>query len=363
MVSELTREETQEWHCVKLHRGRIDEFFLTVPPVKGCRPEEMLRRVDRGLASQNGAQVIHENVYGLINANGGIPREWPVTKVAEVNGNGRLAAGINVYSISGVDLNRLQRNGRTVGATYEDEYARYCWLGDLRPEDTSLPRDVQAQQVFDMLVEILRDAEMTFHDVVRTWFYLDGILDWYDDFNRVRTGFFKEQDVFGHLVPASTGVGGKNGGGAALVCNAVAIRPKDDRMKIQALPSPLQCPALDYGSSFSRAVEIAVPDHRRIIVSGTASIELGGETAHVGDLEKQIELTMDVVEAILCARSMGWHDVVRGVAYFKDGAKISAYDAYCQSKGIPNFPLAYDEGDICRDDLLFEIEVDAIQQS
>ena len=70
----------------------------------------------------------------------------------------------------------------------------------------------------------------------------------------------------------------------------------------------------------------------------------------------------DVVEAILCSRNMGWADVVRGVAYFKDGGDISAYDRYCKGKGIPSFPLAYDEGDICRDDLLFEIEVDAIRQ-
>jgi enamine deaminase RidA (YjgF/YER057c/UK114 family) len=199
-------------------------------------------------------------------------------------------------------------------------------------------------------------------DVVRTWFYLDRILDWYDAFNHVRTCFFAEQEVFDHLVPASTGVGGKNGGGAALVADAVAVQPKNDRIEIQAVPSPLQCPALEYGSSFSRAVELAAPDHRRLVISGTASIEPGGETVHVGDIGKQVALTMDVVQAILRSRSMDWGDVVRGVAYFKNGRDLPLYDTYCSSKGLPDFPFASVQGDICRDDLLFEIEVDAIQQ-
>jgi enamine deaminase RidA (YjgF/YER057c/UK114 family) len=365
MASELTRKTTREWQSVRLHRGGIDEYFLTIPAVKGCRPDELLRRLERGLAGQDGAQVIRESDFGLVNA--GLPkgpgREWPVTQVAEVSGNGRLAAGINVYSVAGVELQRLQRNGRTIGAIFEDEYARYCWLADLRPDDISLPRDVQTRKVFEMLTELLADAGMVFTDLVRTWFYLDRILDWYGDFNRVRTGYFKEQNVFGHMVPASTGVGGKNGGGAALVADAFAVKRKDSRMKIQAVPSPLQCPALDYGSSFSRAVEMATPDHRRLIVSGTAGIEPGGETAHVGDLDGQVALTMEVVEAILCSRGMGWADVVRGVAYFKNGGTLSAYDSYCRKKGLPPFPAAFVQGDICRDDLLFEIEVDAIQRS
>lgn len=364
-ISELTRKTTREWQSVRLRRGGMAEYFLTVPSAKGCAPEDLLRRMQRGLAYQEGAQVIRESDFGLLSP--GLPngrgREWPVTRVAEVSGNGRLAAGINVYSVSGVELRRLQRQGRTVGAIFEDEYARYCWLADLRPDDITLPRDLQTRKVFDMLTELLNDVGMVFTDLVRTWFYLDHILDWYGDFNRVRTDFFKEQNVFGHMVPASTGVGGPNSGGAALVADAFAVKPKDARMKIQAVPSPLQCPALDYGSSFSRAVEMATPDHCRLIISGTASIEPGGETVHVGDMDKQVALTMDVVEAILCSREMGWGDVVRGVAYFKSGETLSSYDNYCRKKKLPSFPAAFVQGDICRDDLLFELEVDAIRRS
>jgi len=41
---------------------------------------------------------------------------------------------------------------------------------------------------------------------------------------------------------------------------------------------------MEYGSSFSRTVQVAVPDHRRLYVSGTASIDRDCRTAAEGDL-------------------------------------------------------------------------------
>ena len=161
------------------------------------------------------------------------------------------------------------------------------------------------------------------------------------------------------MVRASTGVGGSSPAGAAVVANLFAVERKSDKVRIEALPSPLQCPALDYGSSFSRAVELAVPGLRRVLVSGTASIAPGGETAHVGDVDAQLELTMDVVLAILESRGMGWKDVTRGIAYFKECEDAPAWDKYRARVSLPDMPVVVAQNHICRDDLLFEIEVDA----
>jgi len=126
------------------------------------------------------------------------------------------------------------------------------------------------------------------------------------------------------------------------------------------VPSPLQCPALRYGSSFSRAVEVAAPDHRRLYLSGTASIDPGGKTAHVGDIEKQIELTMRVVGAILASRGMGWDNVSRAVAYVERATHASAFQAYRLGAGLAQLPVVIVENPLCRGDLLFEIELDAL---
>jgi enamine deaminase RidA (YjgF/YER057c/UK114 family) len=161
-------------------------------------------------------------------------------------------------------------------------------------------------------------------------------------------------------MPASTGIGAGNCAGAAVVAEAFAIKPKKDGVRIQEVTSPRQCPAPDYKSSFSRAVEVVLPDHRRLYVSGTASIKRDGATAHIGDATKQIALTMEVVKAILESRRMGWSDVSRAIAYFKDIQDAPLLDSYCSKKRLPLLPMAVAHGDICRDELLFEIEIDAV---
>jgi hypothetical protein len=58
---------------------------------------------------------------------------------------------------------------------------------------------------------------------------------------------------------------------------------------------------------------------------------------------------------------MTWGDVTRGIAYFADIAERSTFNAIWQSRGLPVFPLALSHADVCRHDLLFELEVDAVK--
>jgi enamine deaminase RidA (YjgF/YER057c/UK114 family) len=208
----------------------------------------------------------------------------------------------------------------------------------------------------------LAAAGMEFGDVVRTWFFLDSILEWYGDFNGTRDAFFRPRGVFDGLVPASTGMGGRNPAGAALEMGLLAVRPSRlDSLDVRAVPSPLQGPALDYGSSFSRAVEADFPDHKRLYVSGTASIDREGRTVLVDDAAGQVEHTMNVVQAILESRGMGWEDVTRAVAYFKKDGTLDDFEADLEARGIRSLPCATICNDVCRDELLFEIEVDAVR--
>ena len=73
-----------------------------------------------------------------------------------------------------------------------------------------------------------------------------------------------------------------------------------------------------YKSSFSRAAEWFTPAKRRLFVSGTASILPNShEVAYIGDIEKQIDCTMNAVLAILESRGYGWKDTVRAIVYLK----------------------------------------------
>lgn len=267
---------------------------------------------------------------------------------------------LQIVASSETEIEPLMLNGVKIGYLYEDNYARYCRIGALCPEHSDIPRTEQAQEVFQKLEQVLRQSGMQPSDLVRTWLYLDRLLEWYDQFNRVRTEFFEKSGIFERLVPVSTGIGAANTSGSALAAAALAVQPKDGKLSVERIVSPLQCEADDYRSSFSRAMELGYPKHRFLMISGTASIDPQGRTAHSGDAAKQIELSMRVVRAILESRDMDWDDAFRGIAYFKNIEDYPLYESYCRGAGISEFPTAIVEADICRHDLLFEIEIDAV---
>jgi enamine deaminase RidA (YjgF/YER057c/UK114 family) len=268
---------------------------------------------------------------------------------------------IQAAAISGTIPISIHYGGREIGFIYEDGCARYCRLRGVLPADLTVSRTRQAQSVFKTAAAVLAQNGFHFTDAIRTWIYLDHLLEWYDEFNGVRTAFFYETEVFDHQVPASTGIGAGNPFGAALSMDVFAVQPKNPECKIQTVDSPLQSPALEYKSSFSRAIEIGSPTHRNLLISGTASIAPGGKTVYHDNPEKQIRFTMDVVQAILISKRMNWNDLFRGIAYFKDMDCLPIYKRVASELNIPPFPLAVAHADICRRELLFEIEVDAVQ--
>ncbi len=103
-----------------------------------------------------------------------------------------------------------------------------------------------------------------------------------------------------------------------------------------------------------------MPDLRRIYISGTASIDEHGKSVFLDDTLAQVRQTMEVVQAILQSREMDWGDVTRSLVYFKQAKDAPLFEKYRQENGVPAFPAIVVENDICRDELLFEIEVDAV---
>jgi len=60
---------------------------------------------------------------------------------------------------------------------------------------------------------------------------------------------------------------------------------------------------------------------------------------------------------------MDFSDVVKATAYVKEADDIPAFQKYCTVNKLPPMPIVVANSTICREDLLFEVEVDAIKKA
>jgi len=353
---------------MSLERSDLKELFITVNPDANEELSALINQLAQYLQEQD-AKVVKMDIFGANDAfieckksmeKGFGQIDWPITYIEGDTCFGKKVAGIQIQSVSGVPVKTIYLNAYPIGRIFEDQFAKYCILGNIHPDNVSTSKEEQARQTFENMEKGLKLAGMDIKNIVRTWFFNKDILDWYKEFNSVRTKFYREKGIFDGLLPASTGIGGNNPAHAAIIAGAIAMQAKADNVILKEVPSPLQCPACDYRSSFSRAVKVSMPDHCRVFISGTASIDPEGKTVHIGNINAQIALTLEVVEAILKSLGMSYSDVTRANAYFKHTKDAPAFKSYCEKYGLPAARVVAAQNDICRDELLFEIEVDAI---
>ena len=197
-------------------------------------------------------------------------------------------------------------------------------------------------------------------DTVRTWFFLENILSWYDDFNRARTKIYSGVKFRTGSLPASTGVGAKNPAGAALALAAWAFQPVGKNSYAEEVASPLQCPAPAYGSSFSRAMEISIErrtaavhfrhgEHRarRKNLVGRRCPQAGGTDDGRGPRQS-------------CARAgFNFAELTRATAYFRRTTDAAVFAEWLPANRLEQMPVVSAQCDVCRDDLLFELEGEA----
>jgi enamine deaminase RidA (YjgF/YER057c/UK114 family) len=243
---------------------------------------------------------------------------------------------------------------------------------NLQADDTSSPAS-QVRQMLARAEELLSQAGGTLADVSRTWMWLGGILEWYGEFNRVRNDVFASRgllrpDASGQL-PASTGIGiGPAGNGVAHRRHRPTTpRPRCCAMDFCAtlgrerptylLSASRQGAASKYGSAFSRAAVTDTPAGRTIYISGTAAIDATGQTTHPDDPAGQIEDTIRNVYSALQDAGGRKEEIVQAIVYCKNAQVEQIFRRQCGDLPLP-YILAI--ADICRDNLLFEIEATAM---
>ena len=353
-----------------IHRKSCKEIYIQLIPGEHESAASFTDKIARILKRYD-AKIVRATFFGKLNERENTLQllkerlsffDFPYSWIEGNNCTNAFMNGVFIYALSGIEITRLNYNNSISGSYFKINNTEYCCLSGLYSMSQLSP-EMQTQNLLDAAEQILNLTGLSFADAIRTWYYLDNILDWYDDFNKVRSSFFHKHQVFKNHVPASTGVGGKNPAGSGLSLELTAIKPGSRQFQIAKVISPLQCPAEEYGSSFSRAIRFSDDEFATLTVSGTASINAEGKTMHKDDLWKQIELTFSVVEAIIRSENFSFSNVVRAYAYFSNKRFHKTFLKYLESQNLRKLSFICSENNICRSDLMFEVELDLVKNN
>lgn len=262
------------------------------------------------------------------------------------------------------------------------ESKKEVWAAGLGDDVLSDSTRSAAVKSFEMISGILDQEEMSYNDLVRQWNYIGNILEInkgyqnYQIFNEVRGEYYSRYRTV-HGFPSATGIGMKLGGVYLDFC---AVR-NSPAVKIKAVDNPNQVNPYQYGQKvlkgliekgkpsknppqFERALIIANNHWKTLFVSGTASI-IGQETIGKGDVAGQTQVTIENINKLIDAGYLGkltGQELSRGRCtlirvYVKDQDDFGVVKNICREH-FPETPAVYIEADICRDELLVEIEAE-----
>ncbi|PWU15908.1 MAG: dioxygenase [Verrucomicrobia bacterium] len=170
------------------------------------------------------------------------------------------------------------------------------------------------------------------------------------------------------IYPASTGIGMQ---GRQLIVSCIALETSRPDLVLVPLENPHQTPPCLYppryspeSPKFARATAMSLGDYVTTWISGTASV-LNSESCHAGDIAKQTEQTIDNIERLIAPANFKQHGLLGAGATLRDLAKVRVYlkrqkdfsacQAICQRR-FGNVPAIYAIADVCRPELLVEIE-------
>lgn len=246
----------------------------------------------------------------------------------------------------------------------ENADGRFLFAGGFHGDVISYGILQQSEEVFHLADDVLRREGFPINSIIRQWNYIEQITAFegqdqhYQMFNNVRSDFYGKTDwVTGY--PAATGIGANLGGilvdiDAAVFTSANCFAtPIDNKLQIAAHAYSEE--VLEVAGKqkttpkFERAKSMTFGQRKVIYISGTAAIR-GEETLIGVGLERQLHITMENIDQLIDGAKL---EMLR--VYLKD---MSFYEEARQllDNYRLNIPISYMWADVCRDELLIEIE-------
>ena len=197
--------------------------------------------------------------------------------------------------------------------------------------------------------------------VIRTWFFVRDVDVNYHGLVAARREIFARRGLTPdtHFI-ASTGVGGASADIAAIVSmDAYAISGvRGDQIRFLSAPGHLS-PTYVYGVTFERGVSVEYQDRKHVLISGTASIDSAGRIVHPGDVLRQLDHTLDNMEALLLEAGAAFADVCAFIVYVRDPSDLDVAGRVMRER-FGEAPCQVVVAPVCRPGWLVEIECQAI---
>ena len=242
-------------------------------------------------------------------------------------------------------------------------------LAESEPAPTAAASPLQhtAERAYRQIFELLEALDYPF--IFRLWNYMADInghsgLERYRQFNLGRQDAFIacRRDVVGN-VPAACALGAAGG--------PLTIAFLAGKKSPLAIANPRQVNAYDYPQSygprsptFSRASLVRMDSAEILFISGTASI-VGHCTMHPGDVQEQTRETLRNIEAVIQAANLHASRPLFSLSnmfyrvYVRHSADLAAIREVMLMRIGASFNAIFLRADVCRQELLIEIEANA----
>lgn len=275
-----------------------------------------------------------------------------------------LLLEVHSYTRGGQEDIAYKTEGDLSYVVLENKAGRFLYAGGFQGDVVNTGIDEQSRDVFSQIGRLLKKEGFPIHSIVRQWNYIERITDYddgnqhYQSFNNARAAFYKQTD-WPAGYPAATGIGANLGGilvdldAAVLKHAGDAITPIDNKLQVAAHAYSEQVlkKAEDVKETpkFERAKSLTISGNDLIYISGTAAIRGEKSLKNVG-VKEQLHITMENIAELIGDSSLS---VLR--VYLKYKEDYPAVEALLREMQ-PEVPVSYMLADVCRDELLIEIE-------
>lgn len=312
-------------------------------------------------------RVLKEEVYKEIG------KPVPVTLVPQY----RLPDGGLSVTIYTLDCNANIHTEVQDGICYsriESNEESLLFIEGIAATDFTLSVKQQSAEVFCKLDAILTAHNFTVSDIVRQWNYIGDIVGSrmgkqnYQEFNDYRTEYYSKGD-WQNGYPAATGIGASGKGiiVGCIACKAAAIYPIDNPLQVAAHAYSKQvlidsrADAVKSTPKFERAKVITTSRGACCFVSGTAAIR-GEQSVEGCSAAEQTLLTIENIAHLVSKENLVRHHCKPyELKYAHIQVFIKSVEDYDAVRAVVErhytaVPTVYTTADVCRSELLVEIE-------